>query len=262
MPQMNDGDQHMDSNECPVDPDLVADHDPVRAKFSTTRWTMIVAAGLKSDARAHVAMEDLCQVYWYPLYAHVRRRGYSKEDAEDLTQSFFTRLLETNPLNGLSPERGRFRAFLLAALKHFLANEWDKSQSQKRGGKATILSIDCQDAESRYLTDPEDHLSPDKLYDRAWAMTLLQRVLQNLENVNADNPYFQDLKPCLTTERSALNYADVATKLGISEGAVRVAIHRIRRQYRETLRAEIADTLANSNQLEEEIQALYSAFSD
>jgi RNA polymerase sigma-70 factor (ECF subfamily) len=259
---MNDGDQHMDSYECPVDPDLAADHDQVRAKFSTTRWTMIVAAGLKSDERAHVAMEDLCQVYWYPLYAHVRRRGYTKEDAEDLTQSFFMRLLENNPLNGLSPERGRFRAFLLAALKHFLANEWDKARSQKRGGKVKILSIDCGDAESRYLTDTTDNLSPDKLYDRTWAMTLLNRVLQKLEIINTDNPYFHDLKPCLTAERSALNYADVATKLGISEGAVRVAIHRMRRQYRETLRSEIADTLANPNQLEEEIQALFSSFSE
>jgi RNA polymerase sigma factor (sigma-70 family) len=233
-----------------------------RAKFLTTRWTMVVEAGKISDPRAQIAMEDLCRVYWYPLYAHVRRRGYSKEDAEDLTQSFFTRLLEVNPFSGLSPERGRFRSFLLVALKHFLANEWDRSKTKKRGGDVSHVAIDCQDAESRYLTDPADGLSPDKLFDRAWAMTLLQRVLAQLEACNVENPYFQTLKPCLTVEHTNLNYQDISVKLAISKGAVRVAIHRLRKQYREILRAEIADTLANPDQLEEEIQALYSSFTE
>lgn len=235
---------------------------PGREGFSTTRWSMIVAAGRTADGQGLWAMEELCRTYWYPLYAHVRRRGYSKEDAEDLTQSFFARLLEKNYLDGLSPERGRFRSFLLAALKHFLANEWDRSRSRKRGGGATMLSLDWQDAESRYRFEPADQLSPDKLYDRAWALTLLERVLQRLEIVNADNGYFQQLKPCLIAERRSINYTEVACQLGISENAVRVAAHRLRKQYRELLRAEIAETLADPQWLDDELQALYGAFAD
>lgn len=207
-------------------------------------------------------MEELCRTYWYPLYAHVRRRGYSREDAEDLTQSFFARFLEKNYLDGLSPERGRFRAFLLVALKHFLANEWDKSQSQKRGGGASILSLDWQDAEFRYRIEPVDQLSPDKLYDRAWALTLLERVLQRLELSNDGNAYFQELKPCLTTERRAIDYTEVAARVGMTENALRVAVHRLRKQYRQLLRAEISETLADPQLLEDELQALYGAFSD
>jgi len=233
-----------------------------REGFATTRWSIIAAAGQTSDAQVNMALEELCQTYWYPLYAHVRRRGYSKEDAEDLTQAFFARFLEKNYLNGLSSQRGRFRAFLLAALKNFLANEWDKSQRQKRGGGATFLSLDWQDAESRYRIDPADQLSPDKLFDRAWALTLLERVMHRLERVNLDNTYFQQLKPCLTAERRAINYSEVAGQLGITESAVRVAAHRLRRQYRELLRAEIAETLMDKEQLEDELHALFVSFSD
>jgi RNA polymerase sigma-70 factor (ECF subfamily) len=233
-----------------------------REAFATTRWNIIVAAGRGSDKQVELAMEELCRIYWYPLYAHVRRRGHSKEDAEDLTQAFFTRLLEKNFLDGLNPERGRFRFFLLAALKHFLANEWDKSQRQKRGGGVEFLSLDWQDAEIRYRIDPADQLSPEKLYDRAWALTLLERVMHRLQMANADNEYFVSLKPCLTAEKRAINYSEVASTLAISESAVRVAVHRMRRQYRELLRAEIAETLADPAQLEEELQALYQAFSD
>jgi RNA polymerase sigma factor (sigma-70 family) len=233
-----------------------------REGFSTTRWTMIVAAGRSSDGQGRMAMEELCRTYWYPLYAHVRRRGHSKEDAEDLTQSFFARLLEKNHLDGLSPERGRFRSFLLAALKHFLANEWDKSQSKKRGGGVSLLSLDWQDAESRYRIEPADQLSPDKLYDRAWALTLLERVLRRLERANEGNAYFSELKPCLTTERGAIDYPEVAARLGMSENALRVAVHRLRKQYRELLRAEISETLADPQLLDDELQALYGAFAD
>ncbi len=237
-------------------------HENHKEAFATTRWNIIVAAGQGSDKQVEMAMDELCQTYWYPLYAHVRRRGHSKEDAEDLTQAFFARLFEKNFLDGLNPERGRFRFFLLAALKHFLANEWDKSQRQKRGGGVELLSLDWQDAESRYRIDPADQLSPDKLYDRAWALTLLERVMHRLQLANAENDYFLSLKPCLTAERRAINYPEVAETLGISESAVRVAVHRLRRQYRELLRAEIAETLADPAQLEDELQALYLAFSD
>jgi RNA polymerase sigma factor (sigma-70 family) len=253
---MKDDTEHPDRD----DPDAER---PVRhAAFFTTRWTIVAAAGQTSGADAHAAMEELCQTYWYPLYAHVRRRGHSKEDAEDLTQAFFERLLEKNPLDGLAPERGRFRSFLLASLKNFLANEWDKSRAQKRGGGTVPLSLDWQDAESRYRIEPADHLSPDKLYDRAWALTLLERVMHRLEYANAENPNFQRLKPCLTVGKQAIDYATVSQELGISENAARVAAHRLRRQYRELLRAEIAETLVGPEHIEDELHALYGAFTE
>lgn len=229
--------------------------------FATTQWSVVAAAGGAVEGRAQVAMEHLCRTYWFPIYAHVRRRGYSREDAEDLTQTFFTRLLETNFLDGVSPEKGRFRTYLLAVLKHFLANEWDKSQTQKRGGGARVFSIDAQDAEARYRIDPADHLSPDKLYDRAWALTLLERVMRELEATHAEQPHFPLWKPCLTAAKGTIRYAEIATQTGMSEAATRVAVHRLRRQYREMLRAEIAGTLADPAQLDDELHALYSAFS-
>lgn len=230
--------------------------------FETTRWTMVLAAGRTEDAKARMAMEELCRTYWYPLYAYVRRRGHSKEDAEDLTQGFFARLIAENDLDGRSPERGRFRAFLLAAMKHYMANEWDKSRRRKRGGGAELLSLDCRDAEERYRIEPSHHLSPDRLYDRAWAMTLLERVVGKLETAHAGNPAFLKLKPCLTAGRETVDYAAVAADLGMSEGAARVAAHRLRRQYRELLRAEIAETLVEPEEFSDELQALYRSFSD
>lgn len=259
---MENGENQPGSDGSLTEPHAEVRSNPDREAFSTTQWTMIVAAGRAADGQGRMAMEQLCRKYWYPLYAHVRRRGYAKEDAEDLTQAFFARLLEKNGLDGLGPERGRFRSFLLAAMKNFLANEWDKSRTRKRGGGVVPLSLDWQDADSRYRIEPADKLSPDKLYDRAWALTLLERVLQQLEAVNANNEYFQQLKPCLTTERRSIQYPDVARQLGISESAVRVAAHRLRRQYRELLRAEIAGTLADPGLLEDELQALYGAFAD
>jgi RNA polymerase sigma factor (sigma-70 family) len=220
-----------------------------------------MAAGRAADGQAKMAMEELCQTYWYPLYAYVRRRGHSKEDAEDLTQAFFARIFAKDDLEGLSPDRGRFRAFLLAAMKNFLANEWDKSRRLKRGGGIHLFALDGQDAEARYRVEPSHDLSPDKLYDRAWAMTLLERVVHTLETANAGNPAFAHLKPSLTGGRQSLDHAAVANALGMSEGAVRVAAHRLRKQFRELLRAEIAGTLADPGQLEEELQALYGAFS-
>jgi RNA polymerase sigma-70 factor (ECF subfamily) len=231
--------------------------------FATTRWTVVVAAGRKSDTQARQALEELCRTYWYPLYAYVRRQGHSKENAEDLTQAFFARFLEKNYLAGLDRERGKFRAFLLASLKHFLANEWDKSQRQKRGGGATLLSLDWQDAETRYRIDPADELSPDKLYDRAWAVTLLERVITRLRDecvADGKAKLFEQLRPFLMVGKSAIPYPDVAATLGMNEGAVRTAVHRLRQRYRQLLRDEIAQTLANPAQVAEELQALFSAF--
>jgi RNA polymerase sigma-70 factor (ECF subfamily) len=227
--------------------------------FATTRWTVVLAAGQKSDTQARQALEELCRTYWYPLYAYVRRQGHSKEDAEDLTQTFFARFLEKNYLTGLARDRGRFRAFLLAALKHFLANEWDKTQRQKRGGGLPALSLDWQDADTRYQIELADQLSPDKLYDRTWAVTLLERVVIRLRDETPERRQFEILKPFLTGD--AIPYRRAAGELGIAEGAARVAVHRLRRRYRELLRAEIAETLADPTQLDEELRALFSVFS-
>jgi len=233
--------------------------------FATTRWTVVLAAGRRSAPQADVALEELCRTYWYPLYAYVRRQTPTREDAEDLTQAFFARFLEKNYLEKLSSEKGKFRAFLLAALKHFLANEWDRANSQKRGGGLATLSLDWQNADTRYQIDPADNLSPDKLYDRAWAVTLLERVIQRLREENTAEgalKLFDELKPFLMAAKSATPYSQAAATLGMTETAVRVAVHRLRRRYRELLRAEIAQTLSDPGQVEEEVRALFSAFAE
>lgn len=222
----------------------------------------MLAAGRAGSAQADVALEQLCRTYWYPLYAYVRRQGYSREDAEDLTQGFFARLLEKNFLDGITTDKGRFRGFLLVALKRFLANEWDRANRQKRGGGAIPLSLNWQDAETRYQINPPDDLSPDKLYDRSWAIVMLERVIVRLSEENADNDkagLFEQLKPFLMAGRNETPYAEAASALKMSEGAVRVAVHRLRKRFRELLREEISQTLANPAHADEEMQALYSA---
>ena len=233
------------------------------AGFVTTRWTHVLAAGRKRSPQADVALEELCRIYWYPLYAYVRRHGRSKEDAEDLTQAFFERFLQKNYLEGLSSERGRFRAFLLASLKHFLANEWDRAGRQKRGAHSTHLSLDWRDADARYQFELRDDLSPDKLYDRAWAVALLERVVGRLRDECAADgraEVFLQLKPLLMADRSAISYPQAAAALGISEAAARVTVHRLRRRYRDLLREEIAQTLDEPARVGEEMRALFAAF--
>lgn len=212
-----------------------------------------------------MALEELCRTYWYPLYVYVRRQTPTREDAEDLTQAFFARFLEKNYLAGLNSERGRFRAFLLAALKHFLANEWDRANRQKRGGGMSTVPLDWQTADTRYQIDPPDNLSPDKLYDRAWAVTVLERVLARLRDENAMEgkaDLFARLKPFLMVGKGAIPYAEVAEALKLTEGAVRVAVHRLRGRYRELLRDEVRQTISDPAQVEEEMRALFSAFAE
>ena len=210
-----------------------------------------------------MALEELCRTYWYPLYVYVRRQTSTREDAEDLTQAFFARFLEKNYLAALNSERGRFRAFLLAAIKHFLANEWDRANRQKRGGGVTLVSLDWRDADTRYQIDPPDNLSPDKLYDRAWAVTMLERVIARLRDENTNEGkagLFGQLKPFLMIGKSAIPYAQVADSLKLTEGAVRVAVHRLRVRYRELLRDEVRQTISDPAQVEEEMRTLFSAF--
>lgn len=233
--------------------------------FATTHWTVVLAAGRRATPQSNRALEVLCCTYWYPLYAYVRRHGYSKEDAEDLTQGFFARFLERNYLEGVSSEKGRFRAFLLAALKHYLANEHDRAGRQKRGGGVAPLSLDWQDANARYQIDPADQLSPDKLYDRAWAVTLLERVITRLRDectTEGKGKVFEQLKPFLMAGQNAVPYAQAAASLGLNEGAARVAVHRLRKRYRELLREEISQTLSDPADLEEEMRALFRAFEE
>jgi RNA polymerase sigma factor (sigma-70 family) len=232
--------------------------------FATTHWTVVLAAGRRHTPQSDAALEELCRTYWFPLYAYVRRRGHTKEDGEDLTQAFFARLLEKNFLANLSGEKGKFRAFLLAALKHFLTNEWDKSQRQKRGGGSMHLSLDWQTADTKFQVAATNEPSPDQAFDREWALALLAKVIARLQNECAADgkaKLFEQLKVFLTTGSGETVQRETAKVLGLEEGAVRVAIHRLRKRYRILLREEISQTLSDSAQVDEEMRALFGAFS-
>ena len=232
-------------------------------EFAATRWTLVLNAAKQGGAvKARLALAELCRLYWYPLYAYVRRRGHSPADAQDLTQAFFARLLEKNWLDAVTPEKGKFRAFLLAAVKHFLANEWDKVQAQKRGGGTIPVSLD---AETRYQREPLNELSPDRLFDRQWALALLDLVLNRLrdEHDSADKrQLFEALRGTLTGDQPETGYAELGRQLGMNEGAIKVAVHRLRKRYREMLRAEIAQTVSDPGQVAEELRALFAAFGE
>ncbi|MGO8836634.1 MAG: RNA polymerase sigma factor [Limisphaerales bacterium] len=231
--------------------------------FVTTHWSLVLSAQDKDSPRSVEALETLCRTYWYPLYAFVRRQGRQPHDAQDLTQEFFARLLEKDYLKAAAREKGRFRTFLLVALKRFLANEWDRQHAQKRGGFAPILSIDQELAESRFAAEPVHQLQPDVLFDRQWAMTLIGRVMARLQEeylASGRAKLFEYLRSCLTRDESALPYAEIAARLNLTEAAVKMAIHRLRARYREILRAEIADTVSSPEEIEEEIRHLFSTF--
>jgi len=232
--------------------------------FATTRWTVVLAAGGGGTPQSDHALEELCAAYWFPLYAYVRRRGHSREDAEDLTQEFFARFLERNYLEGLGAERGRFRAFLLASLKHFLANDRDRARAQKRGGGAAHLSLDWQTADTQFQIASATEASPDKAFDREWAVALLGKVIERLAAESAAGgsaAQFETLKIFLTAGRGEQSHAEAGHALAMDEGAVRVAVHRLRKRYRQLLRDEIAQTLADPAQVDEEMEALFGAFS-
>jgi RNA polymerase sigma factor (sigma-70 family) len=229
--------------------------------FVTTHWSVVLSASGSDSTRAQAALEELCQTYWYPLYAFVRRQGHGKEDAEDLTQEFFARLLRKDYLQVVSPDKGRFRSFLLMALKRFLANEWDRARAQKRGGGQRALSLDTDTAEQRYRIEPADTLSADRIFERRWALTLIERVLAKLRaefEAAGRTVGFEQLKAFLTVGRDAISYADVALSLGQSEGALRVAVHRLRKRFRELFQTEIAKTVAGPDDIEAEIRHLMS----
>jgi RNA polymerase sigma-70 factor (ECF subfamily) len=232
------------------------------AAFVTTHWSVVTAAGHANTTRSRDALARLCQAYWHPLYAYVRRLGHSPPDAEDLTQEFFTRLLAKNYLAAADESRGRFRSFLLSALKHFLANEWDKAQAQKRGGGMIPIQMDFTAAETACHFEPADNLTADKIFERRWALTLLDQVLRRLREEYTSSgreKLFEQLKPTLTEASHAVRYAEIALRLGTSEGAVKVAVHRLRQRYRQVLRAEIAETVASPGEVEDELKSLFAA---
>jgi RNA polymerase sigma factor (sigma-70 family) len=229
--------------------------------FCTTHWSIVLEAGREHSPEAAQALERLCGAYWYPLYAYVRRQGHGPDDAQDLVQEFFARLLERHYLRLADRNRGRFRTFLLTSLQHFLINEWRRTSRERRGGNQRLLSLDEEMAESRFAGEPAIAQPPDDLYDRGWAAILLERALSALRaefEQSSKLDLFERLKVFVWGEKNALSYAAMAAQLGLSEGAVKVAVHRLRQRYGELLRAEIAQTVATPAEVEEELRYLAS----
>ncbi len=230
--------------------------------FSTTQWTAVLGVSHTDPERAAAALEELCRKYWYPVYAFLRRQGVGPHEAEDLTQSFYAFLLEYEALKKASRERGKFRTFLLTALTNYVRNEWDKAQAQKRGGGRRVLSLDEMAAEERYRHEPVDSLTPEKLFERRWALTLIEQVLARLKEEyfeRGQTDVFKTLEPGLTGEVAPKLHASWAAALNLSEGAVRVALHRLRRRFGELLRNELGHTVADPAEVDEELRHLFRA---
>jgi len=246
--------------------DVPGTHSATSARgFTTTHWSVVINAQADDSPQAAQALEQLCRNYWYPLYAYVRRQGRSPEDAQDLTQSFFARLLAGNSLGGVDRRKGKFRSFLLGAMNHFLADEWDRARCQKRGGGQSTLSLDETDAEERYRLEPAEELTAERIYERRWALTLLEQVLRELEAEFAQAgsaDQFAVLKIFLLGDKGELSYADAAARTGMNENAVGVAIHRMRRRYGELFREAIAHTVSNPAEVDEEIAYLLCILGD
>jgi RNA polymerase sigma-70 factor (ECF subfamily) len=224
---------------------------------------VVLSAREANSPESAQALETLCRTYWLPLYVFVRKLGHNRQDAQDLTQEFFARLLQKQFLQSAQRDKGRFRTFLLVSLKRFLANEWDRQHAQKRGGFAPVVSIDQEQGESCLAWEAAQNLQPDALYDRQWAVTLLERTMSRLREeyaLTGRAKLFERLEPCLAKEQSALPYAQIAKELNLSEAAVKMAVQRLRARYRELLREEIAATVESPGEVEEEIRYLFSTF--
>ncbi len=235
------------------------------SRFTTTHWSVVLTAGNQSSPDYTRALSALCQTYWYPLYAYLRRWGCDREQAEDYTQGFFASLMERQSIGEADPKRGKFRSFLLVSLKHFLSDQFDRTEAQKRGSGKKVLSLDIEDGETRYHCEPADNLSPEKLFERYWALEVLKQAMTRLKDefATANKQHlFDHLKTYLTAEQDSIPYCSVAAKLDMTEGAVRVAVHRLRQRYHELVRQEIAQTVATPEQIDEEINELYAALAD
>jgi RNA polymerase sigma-70 factor (ECF subfamily) len=247
----------MFSNDAP------GDRGPQRAwRFASTRWSIVAAAGRKESPEARTALAALCQGYWYPLYAYARRRLANAEDARDLTQEFFAVLLEKDYLQAADARRGKFRSFLLTAFQHFLSKERARSTALKRGGQRRALPLEFQDGEHRYCREPADLTTPESLYQRRWAMTLLEQALVRLRQeftACGKERLFEALKGTLTGDGADEPYEHIGRNLGLSETAVKTAAHRLRRRYQELLRAEVAQTVTSPEEVEDELRDLFAA---
>jgi RNA polymerase sigma factor (sigma-70 family) len=235
----------------------MARHDEV---FHTTHWTVVLTASEQSAPGSGEALARLCADYWYPLYAYIRRRGHKHEDAEDLTQEFFHRLMQKSYLDGITREGGRFRAFLLTALKRFLAKEWDRANAQKRGGGIAQLSLDSS-PEERYRLEPADHLTPERLYERGWAFAVMDQVMQRLSDEYGKSgkaELFTRLHPLLTGSGKIGSHDEIGKVLGMSENAVKMAAHRLKKRWRELLLQEVARTVGSEDEIEAELRHLVS----
>ncbi|HMP79004.1 MAG TPA: sigma-70 family RNA polymerase sigma factor [Pirellulaceae bacterium] len=243
-----------------------SDHSkPGSAQFATTAWSLIAAAGSRESPQAQAALAELCQRYWYPLYAFLRRSGQNPDQASDSIQGFFAELLERSRLRVADPQRGRFRSFLLASLKNYCANQRRREQALKRGGERLTFSIDCTAGEERYGIEPQNTLTPERLFERKWALQLLERCLQRLEQEAVErgrHKIFGAVKPFLSGLDADVSYQQIADEHATTPSAVKVAVHRWRNRLRELIRSEIAETVTTSEELNQEIEQLFSALSD
>jgi RNA polymerase sigma-70 factor (ECF subfamily) len=231
-------------------------------RFATTRWSVVLSAGQRASPDSDRALASLCEAYWYPLYAFVRRQGRQPAEAQDMTQAFFARLLEKDYLQAADQQRGRFRTFLLTMFKRFLANEYQRANAQKRGGGKTALSLDFSDGERRLQREPQHDWTAERVFERRWALTLLEHVLARVGDdyaAKGKGPLFEQLRPFLTGEPVAVCYREIADQCGLSENAVKVAAHRLRQRYRDALRSEIAQTVAAESDVDDELQQLMLA---
>jgi RNA polymerase sigma factor (sigma-70 family) len=236
-----------------------------RTIFVTTRWSVVLAAGRNDTTNSRGALARLCQTYWYPLYSYVRRRGYNAHDAQDLTQEFFARLLEKQSIASADPDRGRFRSFILTAMNNFHGQEWEKARAQNRGGGAEVFCLDLAQAEQRFDLEPASPETPDKDFDKKWALAVLESVVTQLENeYKSENKadLFAALKLTLTGSRESQPYADLSKTLGMTEAAIKVAVHRLRKRYRELLQTEIANTVSSPEEIKEEMRHLFAALTN
>ena len=237
---------------------------PTASVFATTHWSVVLEAGQEDSAKASEAMALLCRAYWYPLYAYIRRRGCNAADAQDLTQEFFTRLLQKNYPAQADRAKGKFRSFLLLTLNHFLADEHAKATAQKRGGGQIFISLDAEAPEDRYCLEPADTLSPEKLFERRWAQTILDQALVRLRTEFAQQgkaEIYEVLKAFEPGEQNPLSYAEAAARLGVSESAIKSMIHRLRQRHREMVRDEVAHTVSTAAEVDEELRHLIAVIS-
>jgi DNA-directed RNA polymerase specialized sigma24 family protein len=249
-------------NSVGMHPDTCQNAPEGRAWFTTTQWTVVLQAVDSGSPEAARALAELCGAYWYPIYAFVRRKGHAPHDAQDLTQEFFARLIEKNSVGSADRSKGRFRSFLLGALEHFLAKEWRDARRLKRGGGRALLSLDEESAEARYRLEPADPATPERLFERRWALTLLEHSLERLGHecaAEGKGRLFEAVKGLLAGERTPGGYPVLARELGMSEGALMTAVHRLRKRYGNLLRDEIARTVSGPDEIEAELRQLFAA---